>query len=60
MVGQSQVQFGAVLRRLRLGAGLTQEDLAEKSGLSARSISDLERGVNLTARRDTARMLADA
>src|SRR5580658_7368497 len=49
-----------LLRRLRLNAGLTQEELAEAAGVSTRSVSDLERGINLTARKDTARLLADA
>src|SRR5580658_10423752 len=49
-----------LLRRLRLSAGLTQEELAEAAGISTRSVSDLERGINLTARKDTARLLADA
>jgi predicted ATPase/DNA-binding XRE family transcriptional regulator len=52
--------FGRLLRQLRDDAGLTQEELAEAAGLSPRSVSDLERGVNLTARKDTARLLADA
>ena len=52
--------FGGLLRRLRAGAGLTQEELAEAAALSPRGISDLERGVNRTARKDTARLLADA
>lgn len=52
--------FGGLLRRLRDEAGLTQEELAEAAGLSPRSISDLERGVNQTARKDTARLLAGA
>jgi predicted ATPase/DNA-binding XRE family transcriptional regulator len=52
--------FGALLRRLRREAGLTQEELAERAGLSVRGISDLERGVNRTTRRDTARHFADA
>jgi len=52
--------FGAVLRRLRVEAGLTQEELAEAAQLSPRSVSDLERGIHLTARKDTARLLADA
>ena len=52
--------FGGLLRQLRADAGLTQEELAEAAGLSPRSISDLERGINLTARKDTARLLADA
>jgi tetratricopeptide (TPR) repeat protein/transcriptional regulator with XRE-family HTH domain len=36
--------FGALLRRHREAVGLTQEELAERSGLSVRAISDLERG----------------
>jgi predicted ATPase/transcriptional regulator with XRE-family HTH domain len=38
--------FGALLRRHRMAADLTQEELAESAGLSVRGISDLERGVN--------------
>ena len=52
--------FGGLLRQLRADAGLTQEELAEAASLSPRSISDLERGISLTARKDTARLLADA
>jgi transcriptional regulator with XRE-family HTH domain len=52
--------FAALLRRLRAEARLTQEELAEAAGLSPRSISDLERGVSRTARKETARLLADA
>ena len=52
--------FGQLLRQLRVEAGLTQEELAEAAKLSPRSISDLERGINLTARKDTARLLARA
>ena len=51
--------FAGLLRQLRVAAGLTQEQLAAAAGLSPRSISDLERGVNLTARRETVRLLAD-
>jgi tetratricopeptide (TPR) repeat protein/transcriptional regulator with XRE-family HTH domain len=57
---QDPVTFGGLLRRLRSNAGLTQEELAEAAGVSTRSVSDLERGINLTARKDTARLLADA
>ena len=39
------IGIGDVLRRLRLARGLTQELLAERTGLSVRGISDLERGV---------------
>src|SRR5260370_7651882 len=52
--------FGALLKRARLAAGLTQEALAERAGLSLRAISDLERGVNRTPHQDTFRLLADA
>jgi tetratricopeptide (TPR) repeat protein/transcriptional regulator with XRE-family HTH domain len=52
--------FGGLLRRLRAGAGLTQEELAGAARLSPRSVSDLERGINRTARKETARLLADA
>ncbi len=54
------VSFGSLLRSLRTAAGLTQEELAEAARVSYRSISDLERGVSRSPRRDTARLLADA
>ncbi len=49
-----------MLRSLRTAAGMTQEELAEAARVSYRSISDLERGVSRSPRRDTARLLADA
>ncbi len=52
--------FAQVLRHHRRAAGLTQEELAERAGLSARAVSDLERGENRTPRRDTLDLLADA
>ncbi len=52
--------FAGLLRRLRAEAGLTQEELAEAAGVGGRTVSDLERGVALTARKETARLLADA
>jgi tetratricopeptide (TPR) repeat protein/transcriptional regulator with XRE-family HTH domain len=52
--------FGELLRRLRHEARLTQEELAEAAGISTRSVSDTERGINATVRKDTARRLADA
>ena len=57
---QPALSFAALLRQLRAGAKLTQEELAEAASLSPRSVSDLERGVNRTARKDTAVLLADA
>jgi transcriptional regulator with XRE-family HTH domain len=55
-----QRSFGYLLRRYRLAALLTQEQLAERAHLSYRTISDLERGANQTPRRDTVLLLADA
>ena len=57
---QAATDFGGLLRLLRAEAGLTQEELAEAARLSPRSVSDLERGINRTARKDTARLLAGA
>src|SRR3712207_5301523 len=52
--------FGAHLRRLREAAGLTQEELAERAGLTAKGISDLERGRRRRPYPHTTRCLADA
>ena len=57
---QAGLGFGGLLRRLRSEAGLTQEELAEAARVSQRAVSDLERGINRTARRDTALLLAGA
>ena len=60
MAEQAALGFGGLLRQLRADAGLTQEELAEAASLSPRSVSDLERGINRTARKDTAVLLAGA
>ena len=60
MAEQHVLGFAGLLRQLRVQARLTQEELAEAAGLSPRSISDLERGINRTARKDTAVLLAGA
>jgi non-specific serine/threonine protein kinase len=60
MAEQLALGFGGLLRMLRGEAGLTQEELAEAAGLSPRSVSDLERGINRTARKDTAVLPAGA
>src|SRR5579883_217620 len=52
--------FGDWLKRFRAAAGLTQEALAERAGLSPRGISDLERGRRTKPYYDTVRLLADA
>ena len=58
--GGRDAPFGARLRRLREAAGLTQEGLAERAGLTARGISDLERGARKRPYPHTFRSLADA
>ena len=58
MTSHERIGFAAQLRRLRVLAGLTQQELADRSGVSARSVSDLERGIIEHPRRDTASMLA--
>ena len=60
MTEQSALEFAGLLRQLRAEAKLTQEELADAAGLSPRSVSDLERGINRTARKDTAVLLAGA
>src|SRR6516164_9364529 len=57
---QPGLSFAVLLRQLRTKALLTQEELAEAASVSPRSISDLERGINRTARKDTAFLLAGA
>ncbi len=52
--------FGARLRACRYAAGLSQGALAERSGLSIRAISDLERGRTRWPHPDSVRRLADA
>jgi predicted ATPase/transcriptional regulator with XRE-family HTH domain len=53
-------EFGRHVRALRLSAGLTQAELAERSSISERTVSDLERGLRATVYPDTARRLASA
>jgi len=59
-VAEPALSFAELLRQFRAAAQLTQEELAQAAGLSPRSVSDLERGINRTARKDTAVLLADA
>jgi tetratricopeptide (TPR) repeat protein/transcriptional regulator with XRE-family HTH domain len=49
-----------VLRQLRTSTGLSQEDLAERAGLSVRAIGNLERGRTSRPFGRTIRLLADA
>lgn len=52
--------FGVRLRQLRVVAGLTQEELAARSGLTAKAISMLEREERRRPYPHTVRALADA
>ena len=52
--------LGRLLRRHREQARLTQEELADRAGVSARTISDIERGVRARAYADTAARLSVA
>jgi tetratricopeptide (TPR) repeat protein/transcriptional regulator with XRE-family HTH domain len=52
--------FGPCLRACRRSAGLSQEELAERSGMSIRAISNLERGRTRRPHPDSVRRLADA
>ena len=60
MAEQPGLSFAGLLRQLRAEARLTQEELAEAAGLSTGSVSNLERGINRTAQKDTAVLLAGA
>ena len=59
-MAEAPVTFSGLLRRLRAGSGLTQEELASAAKLSRRAVSDLERAVATTPQKDTVRLLADA
>jgi predicted ATPase/DNA-binding XRE family transcriptional regulator len=54
------VAFGTLLRRYRIAAGLTQDELSERAGISVRSLGDMERGAVRTPRKDTVELLATA
>jgi transcriptional regulator with XRE-family HTH domain len=58
MVTEPAFSFAGLLRQLRAEAKLTQEELATAAGVSPRSVSNLERGINRTAHKDTAVLLA--
>src|SRR5579859_5635810 len=59
-VSDQQTSFGTLLKRYRMVAGLTQEALAARAQISARTIADLERGINRIPRHDTFELLMSA
>ncbi|MBV9169692.1 MAG: tetratricopeptide repeat protein, partial [Chloroflexi bacterium] len=52
--------FAELLRAFRTAAGLTQEELAARAGLSGRGVQDLERGLRRRPHVDTVRRVAAA
>jgi predicted ATPase/class 3 adenylate cyclase len=56
----ASASFAALLKRHRLAAGLSQEELAARAGMSPRGVSDLERGKRTQPHLSTVRSLADA
>jgi predicted ATPase/transcriptional regulator with XRE-family HTH domain len=55
-----QAEFAALLRSLRRERGLTQEELAERAGLSLSAVSYLERGLTQSPHTDTVQLLCSA
>ncbi len=53
-------KFAELLRRHRIAARLTQEQLAAKAGLNVRSVSQLERGRVRYPRPESVRLLGQA
>ena len=54
------VSIGSLVRQLRLRAGFSQEELAERAGLTASGISQIERGTRRRPQPHTLRALAGA
>ncbi len=52
--------FGELLKRYRMAAGLSQQQLAELASLSTRAVSALEQGTRQAPQRETVRLLATA
>jgi transcriptional regulator with XRE-family HTH domain len=59
-VREGRGAFGDLLRARRLAAGLTQEDLAARCGLSIRALADMERGRTARPYRRSVALLAGA
>ncbi|MGN9787791.1 BTAD domain-containing putative transcriptional regulator [Nonomuraea sp. ZG12] len=55
-----ETSFGGLLRAHRLRAGLTQRQLAERAGVSAGTIRDLEQGRTRSPKRDSVQAIAAA
>ena len=60
MNAEQRSPFALILRRLRLAAGLSQEQLAERARVSLDAVGALERGTRRAPYRETVDMLARA
>jgi transcriptional regulator with XRE-family HTH domain len=60
MSAEPSMPFGTLLRRYREAAGLSQEDLAERAGLTEKGIGALERGERKRPQPHTLQQLATA
>ncbi|HUY77851.1 MAG TPA: tetratricopeptide repeat protein [Ktedonobacterales bacterium] len=60
MTTSRMTDLGALLKRLRAAARLTQEELAERAQMSVRAVGDLERGVRRAPHNDTIELLITA
>ena len=60
MAAKGASQFADLLRRFRRRSGLTQEELAERAGISPSAISQLERGLVVAPHKDTVQLLITA
>ena len=56
---ESEVQFGAALRRLRLAAGMSQERLGLEAGIQRNFVSLIETGQNQPTITTIAKLAAD-
>jgi predicted ATPase/DNA-binding XRE family transcriptional regulator len=59
-VSERQEVLPALFRRLRKAAGLSQEELAERAGVSVRSVTNIESGATHLPRTETLQLLAEA
>ncbi|MGC2408246.1 MAG: tetratricopeptide repeat protein [Candidatus Cybelea sp.] len=60
MAHTTPIEFGTLLRRLRLAAGLSQEALAERARISAKAVGSLELGIRRAPYRETVDQLLAA
>ncbi|MBB5787743.1 helix-turn-helix domain-containing protein [Jiangella mangrovi] len=57
---RSRIDFASLLRWHRISAGLSMEELAQRTGISGIRIRQLERGTTSSPRAETVQSLADA